>query len=247
MQLKRRRIELEGVSNFRDLGGYKTTDGKSVAWGRFFRSDTLAALTDGDMEAICALGVNAAVDLRYSTERAEEPSRFLGHDQVEVLELGLEKSSYDRAVDDYKLLPDAAEIAHGYMTENYRNYPFFYAKGYATLMRRLGAGDRMIVHCTAGKDRAGTGAALTLSALGVPRETVFEDYLLTNQYWDRAGREKPGMDAATVASIFSAREEYLHAAFSAIESRCGTVERYLEEVLGLDEADLDALRTTCLD
>jgi protein-tyrosine phosphatase len=88
---------------------------------------------------------------------------------------------------------------------------------------------------------------LTLSALGVPRETVFEDYLLTNQYWDRAGREKPGLDAATVASIFSAREEYLHAAFSAIESRCGTVERYLEEVLGLDEADLDALRTTCLD
>jgi len=242
-----RRIELEGVSNFRDLGGYKTADGRSIKWGRFFRSDTLAALTDGDMETICALGVNGAVDLRYSTERADEPSRFLGHHQVEVLEMGLDKSPYDRSVDDYQSLPDAAEIAQGYMTENYQNYPFFYAKGYATLMRRLAAGDRMIVHCTAGKDRAGTGAALTLMALGVPRETVFEDYMLTNQYWDRAGREKPGMDAETVASIFSAREEYLTAAFAAIEDRCGTFDRYFEETLGLDAAALDALRATCLE
>ncbi len=113
-------------------------------------------------------------------------------------------------------------------------------------MRRLAGGERVIVHCTAGKDRAGTAAALVLAALGVPRETVFEDYLLTNNYWDRAGRERPGMDSETVASIFSAREEYLHAAFSAIEDRCGTVEIYLEEVLGLDSPALSALRAACL-
>jgi len=80
----------------------------------------------------------------------------------------------------------------------------------------------------------------------VPRETVFEDYLLTNQYWDRAGRERPGMDPETVATIFSAREEYLNAAFSAIEGQCGTVETYLEDVLGLNAATLTALRAACL-
>ena len=102
------------------------------------------------------------------------------------------------------------------------------------------------MHCTAGKDRAGTAAALVLMALGVPRETVFEDYLLTNRYWDRGGREKPGMDAETVASIFSARAEYLDAAFTAIEDRYGTVQAYLEEHVGLDDTALGALRSACL-
>lgn len=242
-----RRIELEGVSNFRDLGGYQTAAGGSLKWGIFFRSDTLSALTDADMATVCALGINTAVDLRYGDERRLEPSRFLGHDQVEVLELGLSDRPNASYLHFFENSPDQAGLARTYMTENYRNYPFLYAKGYGALMRRLTAGDRVIVHCTAGKDRAGTAVALTLSALGVPRETVFEDYLLTNQYWDRAGRERPGMDAETVASIFFAREEYLHAAFTAIESRCGTMESYLQQILGLDDAAIGALRTACLD
>ncbi len=242
-----RRIELEGVTNFRDLGGYTTANGETTKWGTMFRSDTLALLSDQDMETVCALGVNTAVDLRYGHEREDEPSRFLDHDQVTVLALGLNEPPTESVLDSYQFSPDLPRIARERMTENYRNYPFRYAKGYGTLMRRLGAGERVVVHCTAGKDRAGTAAALTLSALGVPRETVFEDYLLTNQYWDRAGRERPGMDAETVASIFSAREEYLHAAFAEIESRCGTVESYLEEVLELDEAAIRALRAACLD
>ncbi|MFP6725233.1 MAG: tyrosine-protein phosphatase, partial [Alphaproteobacteria bacterium] len=128
----------------------------------------------------------------------------------------------------------------------YKNYPFLYARGYGTLMRRLAEGEKCIVHCTAGKDRAGTGAAIVLSALGVPRETVFEDYLLTNKFWDRAGRERPDMDAETVASIFSAREEYLNGAFKAIEDQCGTIQKYLNEVLELDGAALAKLRSACL-
>ncbi|MCS5605116.1 MAG: tyrosine-protein phosphatase, partial [Alphaproteobacteria bacterium] len=119
-------------------------------------------------------------------------------------------------------------------------------RGYGTLMRRLAAGEKCIVHCTAGKDRAGTGAAIVLSALGVPRETVFEDYLLTNKFWDRAGRERPDMDVETVASIFSVREEYLNGAFKAIEDQCGTVKKYLNEVLQLDDGAIARLRSACL-
>jgi protein-tyrosine phosphatase len=244
--MMQRRIELEGVTNFRDLGGYQTEAGDSVKWRTIFRSDTLSSLTDADVETVCRLGVNTAVDLRYGDERQLEPSRFLGHAQVEVLEMGLNERPNASFLDSFEASPDAAETARIYLTENYRNYPFLYARGYGTLMRRLAGGERVIVHCTAGKDRAGTAAALVLAALGVPRETVFEDYLLTNNYWDRAGRERPGMDSETVASIFSAREEYLHAAFSAIEDRCGTVETYLEEVLGLDSPALSALRAACL-
>ncbi|MDA1098407.1 MAG: tyrosine-protein phosphatase [Proteobacteria bacterium] len=241
-----RRIELEGVSNFRDLGGYKTIAGDTVKWRTIFRSDTLSSLTDADVETVCRLGVNTAVDLRYGDERRLEPSRLLGHDQVEVLELGLDERPGASFLDSFESIPDAAESGRFYLTQNYRNYPFLYADAYGTLMRRLAGGERVIVHCTAGKDRAGTAAALVLAALGVPRETVFEDYLLTNRYWDRGGRERPGMAAETVASVFSAREEYLQAAFSSIEGQCGTVQNYLTEVLGLDASALLALRAACL-
>ena len=241
-----RRIELDGVTNFRDLGGYETTAGDRVKWRTFFRSDTLSGLTDADMEAVCGLGLDTAVDLRYADERHREPSRFLGHDQVEVLALGLDERLGASFLDSFEPSPEAAESARTYLTENYRNYPFLYAHAYRELVRRLAKGERVVVHCTAGKDRAGTAAALVLMALGVPRETVFEDYLLTNRYWDRGGREKPGMDAETVASIFSARAEYLDAAFTAIEDRYGTVQAYLEEHVGLDDTALGALRSARL-
>jgi protein-tyrosine phosphatase len=241
-----RRIELEGLSNFRDLGGYETAGGRTVKWRTVFRSDTLASLTDSDIDTVCQLGVTTACDLRYAEERESEPSRFLDHDQVEVLELGLEARPTPSFLDSYARSNDPAEVARAYLIENYRLYPFLYADAYRTIFRRLAEGQRVIVHCTAGKDRAGTAAAMVLTALGVPRETVFEDYLLTNAYWDRGGREQPGMDPGTVAAIFSAREEYLSAAFDAIESRFGGVETYLTEFLGVDRADQEALSAACL-
>ena len=241
-----RRIELEGVTNFRDLGGYKTTAGYTVKWRTIFRSDTLSSLTDADVETVCNLGLNAALDLRYADEREREPSRLLNHDQVQVLALGLAERPSVSFLDSFEPSADAAASARTYLTESYRNYPFLYAHAYREMFRRLADSERLVVHCTAGKDRAGTAAALFLTALGVPRETVFEDYLLTNHYWDGGGREKPGMDPATVASIFSAREEYLDAAFTAIEDRYGTIQGYLEEHIGVDGSALDALRLACL-
>ncbi|MBC8239239.1 MAG: tyrosine-protein phosphatase [Alphaproteobacteria bacterium] len=241
-----RRIELEGVSNFRDLGGYRTVAGESVKWRTIFRSDTLSGLTDGDMATVCGLGVNTAVDLRYGGEREAEPSRFLGPDQVGGLAVGLAARPGAAFLASVAASAGAAGGARPMPIGNYRNYPFLYAKGYGTLLRRLAGGERVVVHCTAGKDRAGTAAALVLAALGVPRETIFEDYLLTNNYWDRAGRERPGMDPATVPNIFAAREEHLDAACAALERRRGGIEAYLQEVLELDDPTLGALRAACL-
>jgi len=242
-----RRIELEGITNFRDLGGYQSQSGGAVKWRTIFRSDTLSSLTDADVETVCGLGVSVAVDLRYGDERTLEPSRFLGHDDVEVLEMGLDERPDASFVDSFDPTTDAGDMARAWLLGNYRQYPFLYAAAYRTMIERLTAGARLVVHCTAGKDRAGTAAAMMLTALGVSRETVFEDYLLTNQYWDRGSRVRPDMDAGVVASVFSAREEYLSGAFSSIEERCGTVEAYLAEVVGIDAAALNAFRRACLD
>ena len=241
-----RLIELEGVSNFRDLGGYETMDGRSVRWRTIFRSDTLASLTDNDVETVCGLGVTTTCDLRYAEERRNEPSRFLEHDDVEVLALGLAERPGASFLDSFELSTDPRAAARTYLLANYRQYPFLYAGAYRAIFERLLAGEQLVIHCTAGKDRAGTAAAMVLTALGVPRDVVFDDYMLTNVYWDRGGREPLGMDAETVAAIFSARAEYLAAAFEAIESRHGGVDAYLAEEIGLDETTRSRLRDICL-
>lgn len=242
-----RRIPLEGLSNFRDLGGYPTADGRRVRWRTVFRSDTLALLTDGDIATVAGLGIVAACDLRYGDERRNEPSRLLGHDRIEVLELGLDGRPGASFLDSFESFDDAPGAARRYLIDNYRRYPFMYAAAYRRILGRLLAGDRLVFHCTAGKDRAGFAAAIVLSALGVDRDAIREDYLLTNRYWDRGGRERPGMDAATTAMIFSARDEYLDAAFAAIEQTHATVEGYLATCVGLDANALRALRDACLE
>lgn len=242
-----RRIPLQGLTNFRDLGGYRTADGRQVRWRTVFRSDTLASLTDRDMETVCDLGVTTACDLRYGEEREAEPSRFLGHERVEVLALGLNAKPGTSFVDSFEAGADMGAAARDYLLQNYRQYPVLYAEAYRTIFRRVLDGHRVVVHCTAGKDRAGTAAAMILTALGVPRETVLEDYLLTNACWDRGGRVQPGMDPEMVKAVFSAHEEYLAAAFATVDDDFGGPDAYLREHIGLDAAILGRLREICLD
>ena len=90
-----RHIPLEGLSNFRDLGGYETRSGTAIKWGRIFRSDTLAGLSDNDIRTVERLGVVAACDLRYGDERRNEPSRLLDHPEIEVMELGFDERPGD--------------------------------------------------------------------------------------------------------------------------------------------------------
>lgn len=232
-QTMNRHIPLEGLSNFRDLGGYEAADGRTVKWRRIFRSDTLAGLSDNDIREVERLGVVAACDLRYGDERRNEPSRLLSHPTIEVLELGFDERPGESFLDSLQAFEDAADAARDYLLDNYRQYPFMYAPAYRHIFDRLLDGDRIVIHCTAGKDRAGLASAMVLTVLGVAPDTVLSDYLLTNQHWDRGGRERPGMDPDTVAMIFSAREDYFQSAFNAISDRYDTLEDYLQREIGL--------------
>ncbi len=242
-----RRIILEGASNFRDLGGYQTTDGATTKWRTMFRSDTPAFLTPKDLDIVAGLGVQFACDLRYGEERITEPSQYKAHAQIEVLELGLNERPDDTFVDSFTVADDVAEHAQNFLISHYNDYPILYAHAYRAIFDRLIAGNRLVLHCTAGKDRAGTAAAVLLSALGVPRETVVEDYLLTNEYWDRGGRDLGDVDPVVMQAIFSAREEYLATAFATIEREFGNMDRYLVEHVGLDTKKRDALKEACLE
>lgn len=246
-------LPLEGVRNFRDLGGYATSDGRRVRWRQLFRSASLGSLTARDHAALDALGLRAVFDLRATDERAREPVRWstgagpriLQHDYL--LDLGTLS----------RVLPRAdADVAagRGAFAEFYAAMPTRFATAYRALFGALARGEApFAINCSAGKDRTGVGAALVLAALGVPRATIIEDYLLSNLHY------RPGPEVAAAMSqrhgdwLLALRPEmlelmlkvdasYLDAAFAAIRREHGSVEGYLAEVLGVDRAARAALR-----
>jgi protein-tyrosine phosphatase len=249
---------LQGGRNFRDLGGYTTTDGRTVRWGRLYRSGVMSYFTDVDIAAIDQLGIRVICDLRTSHERRREPTRW-GATAVE--QLNWEYDSREVSLRTY--LADATEfstdVARRSMIRLYRHIPTIFAAHYAGLFRRLADGDvPLVFHCSAGKDRTGVAAALVLMALGVSREQVVEDYALTDRVVDleKALFEHPRgsiglgedrsylsrFDRATRAPLLQALPEYLAAAFDEIESTHGSIDTYLEARLAVTPGMLETLR-----
>lgn len=246
-------LRLEGVRNFRDLGGYHTGDGRRVRWRRLFRSASLGSLTPADHATLDRLGLRAVFDLRATDEREKEPVRWTGSpgprllDHDYLLDLSALRQVLPR--------PDAdVEAARGAFRALYASLPTRFVPAYRGLFEALLQGEAPLAfNCSAGKDRTGVGAALLLTALGVPRETLFEDYLLSNEHY------RPGPEVAAAMSgrhgdwLLTLRPEmmqvmlqvdasYLEAAFATIERDHGSVEGYLEQALGVDRAARERLR-----
>ena len=246
-------LALEGVRNFRDLGGYVTHDGRRVRWRHLFRSASLGSLTRRDHAQLDALGLRVICDLRATDERAKEPVRWscgagprlLARDYA--LDLGMLAAVMTR--------PEAGlQEGRAAFRELYSSLPLRFADSYRGLFAALFAGETPLAfNCSAGKDRTGVGAALLLAALGVPRATIVEDYLLSNDHY------RPGPEVAAAMSgrhgqwLLALRPEmmrlmltvdasYLEAAFDAVERSHGSVEGYLEAALGVGASARHALR-----
>jgi protein tyrosine/serine phosphatase len=166
-----RHIRLEGAVNFRDLGGYETADGRRIRWRTLFRADGLSRLTDPDRAAIRQLGVATVIDLRTSTEVAQ------GRFPVEEIPVGFHHLPLLDEMPD----PDRFKMAPGVMGTQYAEMARDAAPQIAqaiTIVAQRHA-HPVIVHCTAGKDRTGVLVAVLLSLLGVPEETIVDDYTLS--------------------------------------------------------------------
>ena len=123
------------------------------------------------------------------------------------------------------------------MQETYRGFVHENAPRFAEFFRILLAKDAPLVfHCTAGKDRTGFAAALILLALGVPREVVMRDYLLTNELYRRPAFAEGHAAEEVLAVLWRVQREFLDAALLKVDEDYGGVETYLVDVLGLDAA-----------
>src|SRR5882757_4579895 len=241
-------VALEGGSNFRDLGGYRTANGRSVRCGLVFRSAHLGNLTDADRQEIGRLGVRTIVDLRGVNEAAETPHRVEGTGAT-IIGAHIEPGVGERirgAVADGSANPEL--MAH-FLTEHYRDYPRRCTPGFRTLFATLSDGTRrpLVFHCTAGKDRTGFASALLLTLLGVPWPTVIEDYLRTNDLWTGHVGRYLELDIDTRAAIIEARTPYLEAAFEVVRADFGGPEAFAERALGLDAPARERLRVELLE
>jgi protein-tyrosine phosphatase len=241
-------LELEGAFNLRDLGGYPTHDGRSLRWQRVYRSGVLSYLSERDCERAARLGVRVICDLRRADERRHEPTVWPGTD--------VERLQWDDPFDEIarKALRigslRTADETREVMRETYRMLPLWLGGRLRTLFERLGAGRLPILfHCAAGKDRTGIAAALLLSALDVPREFIFADYVLTNQVGNLDRMLTTRLDAQVAMGVvteqstvlpvdvqralLAAHPQYLAAAFAGIEATHGSVDEFLANELGV--------------
>ncbi len=245
-----RRLPLEGAVNFRDLGGYETSDGRRVRWRTVFRSDALSALTPSDHAMLREIGVRLVCDLRLPGERKHAPNALPDDAAIERLEPGfIPRGTLDM------LAALRAGTLHGEaiieeVTTHYWHMPRDHHETFAMILRRLAepTSHAAVIHCTSGKDRTGFTVALVLLALGVPRETVFEDYLLTNDHRRDVTRllNLP-LSEADMAILTSARRGYLENAFNSMVDFSGSIEAYMRDAIGVDDPLRARLRAALLD
>ncbi|MFY9183502.1 MAG: tyrosine-protein phosphatase [Limnohabitans sp.] len=237
---------LQGASNFRDIGGYHSADGRRVRRGQIFRSDHLAGLTSEDLARLASLGIGHSLDFRGAAECAATPYDIPG---VQRVALTIEPTVIARmqALVAQGVVPTAEETVE-LMRETYRDFVNRNADTYGRFMKHLlEQPTPQVFHCTAGKDRTGFAAALVLSALGVDRATIEHDYLLTNQLYKRDARLEGQGHPHVMKVLWQVQPEFLHAAFEAVDAQHGGMTDYLHGAIGLTPQELAELQRMLLE
>jgi protein-tyrosine phosphatase len=235
-----RHLSLEGASNFRDLGGYRASDGRVVRWRQVFRSNHLGHLTPADTDIVRALGLKNAFDFRGREERT---AAACGLQEVTVHSLPIEPTVMAALRARHAAGTLSSADAREIMRESYRNYVRNNTHSFRTLFAHLLGDDApLVIHCTAGKDRTGFACALVLHALDVPDDVIAEDYLLTNRFYRRDPASGVDLPEDVREAIGSVEASYLAAAFEAIDADYGGLDGYLTNGLGLGETERAALQ-----
>lgn len=249
-------LDVEGVHNFRDYGGYAVSGGGRLRRGVLWRSGQHHGATDADLEKIAALGLASVFDLRTSLERSSHPCRRPSDFPARTFyagDPGREKAPHMAAA--LRAMTRSADDAREGMRRNYETIAF--RPELLEIMRiflaelAAGAGPSL-VNCMAGKDRTGIAVAMVHLATGVHRDDILADYVLTNTAGDVEARMVAGirtlremrspLDDESARIVLGVEPEYIETAFDSIVRRHGSLDAYLKDALGVDEAARERLR-----
>lgn len=249
-------LKIVGSHNFRDMGGYEAASGRTVRWATLYRSGVMHKIESSEIKQLHALGIVCVHDLRTTKERRHQPTTWHEGSPTEMI-----VRNYEISAGVLKNLikrgnATSGEVA-GHMHAIYRDLLQEQSENYAGLFRCLIEGKvPLAFNCTAGKDRTGIAAALILSALGVSRKDVMADYALTNEFVDELiDLMRQDEDYSHWLSeqpeaaypLLRAEPLYLAGMFHELENRFGGLENYLDQILHIGPAEIEAMRRHLLE
>ncbi len=232
--LAERHLPMSGGYNYRDMGGFRTSDGRHVKWGKIFCSDDMHDLTDSDLKYLSSIPIVSVVDFRSDSEIKAAPDKLA--DSVEWHYIYSIKPEHLQKIAANGTLPSEKQ-----MSEIMKNMNVLLVtdqdavKQYRKFFSLLQDESKLplLFHCTAGKDRTGMGAALFLASLGVDEQTIMDNYLSSNEYLkDKCSSMISGH--YELRPLMTAKKEYLQAGLDRIRKEYGSIENYLKETLGVD-------------
>ena len=265
-------LDFKNIQNFRDLGGYRTVDNQQVKWGRLYRSAKLGDASDSDLQHLQRLELYQLIDFRSDQERAEEPDRLPAEHRFKVSMYPFDPTSdpaqgaamaqLNNQARHFELTALFSQFnVNDFMLEiNRRMVSGEDAVVFRQFMQSIlnADGKAVVWHCTAGKDRTGFAAAILLRVLGVPMDTVYQDYLLSNRareqsykdemtyalYWLMENKQTAGELLRLMGTV---EKPWLQAAFDEIDKTYGSFDQYVQQFLQLSDADIAQLKAALLE
>lgn len=236
-------MDFERLHNFRDLGGYRTQDGRTVRWERLYRSDSLAKLQGADHERFLALGIRTVIDLRYPWE-IEAKGRVPASDGLVYVNLSVEHRPYDQAEIDPALDP------WRFLADRYAEVALDGAVELKQALETIASEDSpQVFHCASGKDRTGLLAGLVLALLGVDEDVIAADFALTELATERLRADWQAANPGRTMKwpgYGRAPQEIMRLFLSDLKAGHGSVHAYAIGHLGIDEALISRLRERLL-